>query len=284
MRERINKKVVISALVVIIFIALACMPAVDNTHIYNKPEEIGLNSKQVKTLLTTEGYSRYFRNNDLEMNFTFHYSGKPLSAQHVVKEGDYGMVSVYSNGDTIQMDLTVRIAKNIKGVAGDCNGTYYKFPKNHEAALEVVKIPEIFGVSAADVIAVFGAAVSTGIGELGSTVEGLSIPAYLAVSSEIAVTILPLLIGDYVALSAYAHSNHDPTVYFDLGVSWGTKWWNFEEIGVYGEEGAFTGSADSHSSGLFVPVEVAGGKGGYNSLFDLTPHTSVWNPFQEPPW
>ncbi|WMT51671.1 MAG: hypothetical protein RE471_02020 [Ferroplasma sp.] len=88
MRERVNKKLVISALVVIIFIALACMPAVDNTHIVNKPEEISFNGKQVKTLLTIEGYSHYFRNNDLTINFTFHYSGKPLGAQHVVKNGD----------------------------------------------------------------------------------------------------------------------------------------------------------------------------------------------------
>ena len=107
-------------------------------------------------MLTTEGYSHYFRNNELEINFTFHYSGKPLSAQHVVKNGDYGMVSVYSHGNTIHMDLTVRISKNINGVAGDCSGTYYKFPRNHKAALEGVKIPEIFSVFPADIIPFFG--------------------------------------------------------------------------------------------------------------------------------
>jgi hypothetical protein len=288
MRERINKNVVISALVVIIFIALACMPAVDNTHMPNKPQEIGLKGKQDKNLLTAEGYSHYFRNNVLEMNFTFHYSGNLLSAQHVVKKGDYGTVSVYSHGNTIYMDLTVRIAKNIKGVAGDCSGTYYKFPKNHEAALEVVKIPEIFGVSPADIIAVFGAAVATGIGGLESAVEGASYIAYAAVGAEIADTIGVVLAADYLALSAYAHSQNDPTVYFDIGVSWGTKWWNFEEIGMYGEEGAFTGSADSHSSGLFVPVALAGGHNyspkSWKFFAQYSPHNSVWNPFQEPPW
>ena len=219
------------------------------------------------------------------MNFIFTYSGKPMKSQHIIKKNSYGIVSVYSIGDTIYMNLTVERTKDTKGAPGDCVGTYYKFPKNHEAALSVVKIPALSSdASPADIIAVFGEAVLVG----SSTVLG-AISDFLAALADSALTpIIAVLAADYVALNVYAYTQHDPIVYFELCISWDTQWWHFYDIGAYGEEGAFIASADSHSSGLFVPVALARSHNyspkSWKFFAQYSPHNSVWNPFQEPPW
>lgn len=71
-----------------------------------------------------------------------------------------------------------------------------------------------------------------------------------------------------------SNQNHDPTVYFDIGVN--------------GEEGGFTGSANAYSSGTFIPVALAGGHNyspeSWQFFAEFDPHNSVWNPLEEPSW
>lgn len=276
-----RNKVIIGVFVAVIFIMLALVPAVDNMHASNKIQITDLTSSRNKSLIKTEGYTSHFDRKEINMNLTFLYSGNYMQSQHIVKKGNYGVVSVYSNGNHIYLNLTVKPTRSFTEVPGDCIGTYYKFPKNHEAVLSVVKIPALSpGASPADRVAVFGEAVIAG----SSTVLGALSDFLAALADSALVPVIAVLAVDYVVLNVYADTQHDPTVYFDLGVSWDTQWWHFYDIGAYGEEGAFTGSASSHSSGVYVPLAIGGGKFGKNPLFALVPHTSVWNTFEEPPW
>ncbi|WMT51034.1 MAG: hypothetical protein RE471_08650 [Ferroplasma sp.] len=276
-----KRRIIIGVFVAVMFIMLALVPAADNMHVSNKAQIGDLTTGQNQSLIKTENYTYHFGRQEINMNLTFIYSGNYMQSQHIVKTGNYGIVSVYSNGNRIYLNLTVKRTKDFKEVSGDCIGTYYKFPKNHEAVLSVIKIPALSpGTSPADIVAVFGEAVIAGSSNLLGAISDF----LAALADSALVPVIAVLAADYVALNIYADTQHDPTVYFDLGVSWDTQWWHFYDIGAYGEEGAFTGSPDSHSSGVYVPLAIGGGKFGKNPLFAMAPHKSVWNPFEEPPW
>jgi len=287
-----KKKVIMGVLVAAIFVMVSFVPVANATitgqsantvalNISAQPHASNLNGKQVNVVKYNDTINMLSNRIYMNMVFSTNNTG---NNQHITENGKFGNVSVFESGNRIYLNMTIIPTNKINKIPGDCANTYYKFPKNYEAALYVTKLPVISGASDATIIAVFGAVVSGEVGSLegavysGSVVAGATISGFL-------VPIVAALAVDYVALDVYASENHDPTVYFDLGGSWGTQWYNFYEVGVYGEEGAFTGTADSGSSGIYIPLSIAFGRPvGYSPLSGFAPHIGVWNPNEEPPW
>ena len=158
--------------------------------------------------------------------------------QVIIEKGRFGTVTVFSSGSKIYLNMSI-IRQNNAHVPGDCVGTYYKYPQNHEAVLVVMKIPvtETSDFTTAKIVAFFGEVVSTGIGD---AVGDASAAAAAGASAAFVAVLAAALAVDFVAVYLYALANHDPTFYFDTRASWGTAWYNFYQVGVYGEEGTFT--------------------------------------------
>jgi len=289
-----KKKLIIGVLIAAIFVMVSFAPVTNATNntdqrvnvvtsdISAQPHASNLNGKQINVVKYNDSVNML--SNRIYMNMAFSVTNNTGNNQHITEHGKFGNVSVFELGNRIYLNMTIIPNNKINKVPGDCSNIYYKFPKNHEAALYVTKLPVISGASDATIIAVFGEVVSGEVGSLegavyyGSAAASIVLPGLLA-------PIVAALALDYIAIDAYASENHDPTVYFDLGASWGTKWYNFYDVGIYGEEGAFTGTADSGSSGIYIPVSIAfGDSAKYPPLSGYAPHTGVWNPNEEPPW
>jgi hypothetical protein len=290
-----KKKLIIGILISAIFVMVSFAPVANATNNTNQsvntvtsdisvqPHASNLISKQINVVKYNDSINML--SNHIYMNMVFSVTNNTGNNQHITENGKFGNVSVFASGNRIYLNMTIIPSNKINKVPGDCGNIYYKFPKNHKAALSVTKLPVISGASDATIIAVFGAVISSGVGSLGGVLSSADVFA-AGVFGSIIVPVVAALAVDYVALDIYASEHHDPTVYFDLGASWGTQWYNFYDVGVYGEEGAFTGTADSGSSGLYIPIVVDGP--GSLSLKTITlshlPHTGVWNPYEEPPW
>jgi hypothetical protein len=289
-----RKKVIIGVLMAAIFIMMAFVPVANNSSsgAYDKyavAPSIAFNNhanRNVSNLLRLDKYRGNVNVMDRKINMymAFQLNGRHTERnQTIIERGRFGTITVISLGNMIYMNMTILHQNSTHSIPGDCIGTYYKYPDHHESVLFVMKIPvvETSDFTAAKMIAFFGGVFSDETGSILSRIPWEDVAAaagaFAAVGAALAV--------DYIALDTYATASHDATVYFDTGASWGTEWYNSYEIGVYGEEGAFTGTAQSHSSGIYIPLAEAGGKGpSYNSLFAMDPHSSVWNPFDEPPW
>ncbi|EQD50883.1 hypothetical protein B1A_13303, partial [mine drainage metagenome] len=85
--------------------------------------------------------------------------------------------------------------------------------------------------------------------------------------------------AEFGYLVAYALYNHYPTVYLDLGASWGTQWWNFYQIGFYGEGGVYTGNI--YQDGYPYYYDPLQSTYGFNAM---AIHYSNFNPYAQPPW
>ncbi|QRF75544.1 hypothetical protein Thermo_01047 [Thermoplasmatales archaeon] len=98
----------------------------------------------------------------------------------------------------------------------------------------------------------------------------------------LAVAILAAaLLADCAFFYGYALYHNSPTMYIDVGGSWGTQWYNLYQLGAYGKEGVFSGNFNSNS-GTFYHVCIAG-VGGLEAISAMNPHSGVWNPNAEPP-
>ncbi len=289
-----NRKIIMGVIMISIFLMVSFVPLSDNVShnnaINKNLPQVSSNKNVIKSTfnplkLDRYNYSLNKTNNILHINILFNLNNNMVKNQSIIKSGNFGEVNVFSSGNNIYMNITIIPNNNAGKVPLGCSNVYYKFPKNYAAVLSVTKIPIITTTDITEIMAVFGEVVATGV-----SVTVSSAPAYAeaSIASTVVPVVVAVLAANYVAMDVYAYENHDPTVYFDIGASWGTQWWNFYSIGVYGEEGAFTGSANSHSSGTFIPVAIAGGRNYsptspefYEEYF---PHNSVWNPYQEPPW
>ncbi|HII82048.1 MAG TPA: hypothetical protein HA269_01950 [Ferroplasma sp.] len=288
-----KKKIIIGVLMAAIFVMMAFVPVTDNfsSGAFDKSTVAASHStplnkyptRHVPGSLTLDKYHGNVNVMEKKMNINMVFSVNYSSAKQVIIEkGHFGTVTVFSSGSRIYLNMSI-IRQNNAHVPGDCVGTYYKYPQNHEAVLVVMKIPviETSDFTKARIVAFFGEVVSTAIGDAVGDASAAAAAGALAAFGAVAAA----LAVDFVAVYLYALANHDPTFYFDTGTSWGTAWYNFYQVGVYGEEGAFTGTAQSHSSGIYVPLAIAGGNGAsYNSILAMFPHSSVWNPFDEPLW
>lgn len=290
-----KKKLIIGVLIAAIFVMVSFAPVTNATNNTNssvntvtsdisaQPHTSNLKNKRINVVQYNDSVNMI--NNLIYMNMVFSVTNNTGNNQHITEHGKFGNVSVFESGNRIYLNMTIIPNNKINKVPGDCSNIYYKFPKNHEAALYVTKLPVISGASDATIIAVFGAVVSGEVGSLGGVLSSAGGVYAAGVLGAIIAPVVAALALDYIAIDIYASENHDPTVYFDLGASWGTKWYNFYDVGVYGEEGAFTGTADSGSSGVYIPVSIAfGDSADYPPLSGYAPHTGVWNPNEEPPW
>lgn len=158
---------------------------------------------------------------------------------------------------------------------------HYKFRSGHEAVLDVTRV-EILPLSfdtIAQILAIFGAVVATEGGTIGATDPALDVTGLIAaVIAGVAV--------DFGALYAYALENGYKTVYLDIGGSWGIYWYNFWELGAYGEEGVYSNNFNQ-GGGLYYPILTTEGVNSRSTLEvleALIPHTGAWNPNAEPPW
>lgn len=215
---------------------------------------------------------------------------------NVTLNATFGSSQVKVNGSTITLLMSINVIENNKSgwtasntqknnyansymtgvMAADAVGyvssnLYTKYPSGYKAALDVTKVDvqSLSVYTITEVIADFGIYVGREI-----TVIIESVP-------ESAVAILGIaavLAADYAYLYGYALFYNYPTIYFDVGASVGTQWYNFFDVGIYGEEGVFTGDYNSNN-GLFIPTVVSAGL-----PYSLSPHSNVWNPFAEPPW
>ncbi len=289
-----------------IFVMTAFAPAVNNINsshenlssIKSSPY-IVMNETNLKSSFMLKSYktSNNIFKNYVEYNLTF-TTNKINTVNNIINiENKYGKVIVspesnhinltiilYNHGKTLK-SKNLKINPEVSGGYDYCSNTYYKYPSGYFARLQVTKI-EVSSLSLdtlPEIIAVFG--------EVVVTEEGLilkSIPDYIyEVVVPVFLSTTAALAADYALLYTDAVSNHEPAIYLDLGTSWGTQWYNFYRIGVYGEEGAFTGIYNSNH-GTYVPIGITGGRNySPNSpdfFAEYDPHSSVWNPYQEPPW
>lgn len=113
--------------------------------------------------------------------------------------------------------------------------------------------------------------------------EGVEVGMTVSVDPALvlAVAILPAaLLADYAFLYGYALYHNSTTMYIDVEGSWGTQWYNFYQLGAYGEEGVFSGNFNSNS-GTFYPVCIAG-VSDLETISAMNPHSGVWNPMPSP--
>ena len=156
------------------------------------------------------------------------------------------------------------------GATDSVTSIHYKYPSGHEAMLVVSRMA-VFALSIyslPDIIAIIGTTVANDI-KIIATAD----PA----SSELLLALAVDLAADYATLYAQAEYNHEPTIYLKIGFSWGTQWYNFWQLGVYGEEGLYTADYQ-YNSGLYMPLFSTG-----SLPYALEPYFGTWNPFAEPP-
>ncbi len=128
---------------------------------------------------------------------------------------------------------------NVRAMDSSLSGSYvsssihYKYRSGHEAVLDVTRV-DVLPLSfdtIAQVLAIFGEVVAT---ETGTVV---TINPELA---ELTLAVVTAVAADFGVLYAYALDNGYKSVYLDIGGSWGIYWYNFWQLGVYGEEGAYS--------------------------------------------
>jgi hypothetical protein len=98
-------------------------------------------------------------------------------------------------------------------------------------------------------------------------------------SAAVLAAIALALTANDIYLYGYALIHHGPTIYIDEGFSYGTQWYNFYNIGAYGEEGIYM-SNYATSNGLYEPMMTSYGPTSNSMIF----HYGAWNPNAEPPW
>jgi len=303
-----RKKVIIGVLMAAIFVMMAFVPVVhsnsslkSNSDVVHSSPYIKDNGNRSRNILKLKSYkiTNNVPGNYMKYNLTFMAPNNIAKSGNIITiENKYGKVNVYSNLNYVNLSIILYTGHNdkiskVNGVTNVpdvnngydyCSNAYYKYPNGHTARLEVTKI-EVSSLSlytVPEIIAVFGEVVVTESGMLIRSVSSLG-----DVLSSLLEVLIPTLAADYALLYADAEAQHEPTIYLDLGASWGTKWYNFYQIGAYGEEGLFTGQFNSNN-GYYMPVSIAGGHcySPTSAKFyeEYGSHESVWNPYQEPPW
>ncbi len=196
----------------------------------------------------------------------------------------YGNINVNVNRAGRDFTLTIHEFQGVKGSASSASevtaydtiwevniSKHFKYKSGHEALLVVSKIEvmQLVGFTVGEVVVTFGVYVGVEVGAIETTNPEATplLPAVVAV-----------LAADYAYLCGYALCNNYPTIYFDIGFSWGIYWYNFYQLGAYGKEGVFTGNHDS-SNGFCVPLAITS-----SNFMACFWHSSVWNPNTEPPW
>ena len=195
----------------------------------------------------------------------------------------FGLVQVNVTGSTLSLFISINNSENAQVVNTSVADSmipnldppnfqiYYKFPTHFSAALVVMTV----GVSSLSVYTIAG--VVADFGEVGA-VEGGYIEAFNAELTPLIPVIIAGIAVDFADLYGYALVNDYPTIYIDIGGSVGNQWYNFFDVGAYGEEGVFTGAYDQQDNGTYLPILTTGGSSSYD------PHTDVWNPNAQPPW
>ncbi len=197
----------------------------------------------------------------------------------------FGLVQVNVTGNMLSLFISINNSENAQVVNTSVADSmipnlasstfnfqiYYKFPTHFSAALAVVtaRVSELSVYTIADIVVEFGEVVA---------VDGAAISSF---NWELA-PLIPVIIGalavDFIYLYSYAVDNDDSSIYFDIGGSVGNQWYNFFDVGGYGEEGVFTGAYNQQDNGVYIPLLTTGG------IFAYDAHTGVWNPMAQPPW
>lgn len=153
-------------------------------------------------------------------------------------------------------------------------GMYSKSPSGHWAVLSVARlgIYTLSIYSIPDIVATIGSVVVIQSGKV-----ALEIPE----TSVLLGAIITILAADYAYMYGMAEMNQQPSIYMELGGSIGTQWYNFYQVGVYGEEGYYTGVYNVNGAWY---NQIATSASGSNYLTTLMSHYGVWNPNAEPPW
>ena len=151
---------------------------------------------------------------------------------------------------------------------------YSKSPSGHWAVLSVARlgIYTLSIYSIPDIVATIGSVVVIQSGKV-----ALEIPE----TSVLLGAIITILAADYAYMYGMAEMNQQPSIYMELGGSIGTQWYNFYQVGVYGEEGYYTGVYNVNGA-WYNPIATSAT--GSNYLTTLMSHYGVWNPNAEPPW
>ena len=287
---------------VIIVILLLLLPEIGSPYTYN------INNRDIKAnispvaknmskniILNSHGYSKKIVNGKEVLNVFVNITVLKLPegmkmGNSITLNNNYSSSKVTVSGNKINLTITSNVGKSNKIMSHNnrinninyspdtssamCTHTYWKYPQNYKAALVVTKV-------SVEPLNVYSIAVIVGmmgnIAYSDVSIAGEAVGALAAVSAGAGI-ILGALAADYIALYTYASSNHYPTIYIDFGASIGTQWRNFYALGVYVEEGVFTGNYDS-GNGEYMPIVSTS-----QSLYANTPHSSPWNPFGEPPW
>lgn len=143
-----------------------------------------------------------------------------------------------------------------------------------------------FSASSFSSATVFASAMGVDLGDLITIVTGANLGAAALFGLEFAAVVAGALAIDFIALYAIAQLDHEPSFYVEFGMSWSTGWLGLFTYpgnnGVYGEEGVYSGNADT-TDGTYLPFLAVGGNG-LSIPFAEFPHVGPWNTFEEPPW
>lgn len=189
----------------------------------------------------------------------------------------YGFIQIIVAGHTINLIQTMDKNKMQNASNSDPPGFYYFAESgfNWEAGLAVAQIPvtDILLDTLAQALENFAETVAA----LGATVI-VTIPE----SAPVVALMLTAIAVDYAALYADALYEGMSTIYFEIGGSQGTLWWDPILAGGYAEEGLYDGPYNQPNLGFpyaYYPVWC-------NSLNSnaWNDHPTVWNPVVPPPW
>ena len=255
---------------------------------YSLLKESNLSFMYTKTVISGSGNSKV-----LHIEIVYGYSSAmtaPEIGENITQFSHEGKVSVSFRGhrmyitssvhitDKLNLSNTYHKRENNPLIATDSMpGSFYyhiytKSLSGYNAILSVTRV----GIPQLSVYSV--ATVGIMLGEVVAYEEGAIISIDPAAASILPYT-AAIILANTLYLYAYALSHHAPTIYIDVGFSYGTQWYNFYNIGAYGEEGMYMSNYDS-SGGLYEPLMTSYGPG-TASIFS---HHGAWNPNAQPPW
>ena len=280
-RKRRNRAVmVVSIVLTFALAALWFSPVVNGSNTMQTATSPSASAQQIHIIksgynIISNGPDHIF---DIRVNYSVDGNLGINLGNNVTIVSQAGIVQVNVSGNTISLFATFNAIPVNGSTTLGTDPIFNKSGPGYGAILDNYQVSVSSFPSAADFVAIF--TLEIGNVEAGALAGNPSAAFFLGAAGAILVTALA---ADLLYLYADAAATGNPSFYVDFGMSWGTGLFNFfGNLGLYGEEGLYSGAYDTYNA-LYIPVLIVGGHSNALANGEI-PHTGVWNPLDEPPW
>ena len=264
-------------------IALAALwfsPAVNTADTMQTAASPSVSAQQIHIIrsgynIISNGHDQIF---DIRVNYSVDSNLGINLGNNVTIVSHAGIVQVNVSGNTLSLFAAINATPMNGSTILGIDPIFNKSEPGYKAVLDNYQVSVSSFPSAADFIAFF--ILEIGNVEVGALAGDASAAVFLGSAG---LTFVTALAADLLYLYADAAATGYPSFYVDFGMSWGTGLFNFfGNLGLYGEEGLYSGAYDTYNA-LYIPVLIVGGNSNAIANGEI-PHTGVWNPLDEPPW